>query len=142
MNECENECECASRVLGFMFSFRAFCVIKREQGASCFIPLHLLVLAIILVKSGFTLHFHHPRKEKTSVAQVGITNGTKRFVGYDLGFVNFITLVLKHLKQPGVTCHHKIVLKAINQRTFSQALGSFASTFMKTTGSFLEGLLK
>jgi hypothetical protein len=35
--------------------------------------------------------------------------------GSDLGFVNFITLVLKNCKEPGVTCNHKIVLKAINQ---------------------------
>jgi hypothetical protein len=54
--------------------------------------------------------------------------------GSDLGFVNFITLVLKNFKEPGVTCNHKIVLKAIDQRTFSKALGSFASTFMKTAG--------
>jgi hypothetical protein len=46
-------------------------------------------------------------------------------VGSDLGFVSFITLALKNFKEPGVTCNHKIVLKAINQRTFSKALWFF-----------------
>jgi hypothetical protein len=45
-------------------------------------------------------------------------------------------MVLKNFKEPGVTCNDKVVLQAINQRTSSKALGSFASTFMKTDGSW------
>jgi hypothetical protein len=79
-----NECECASQEFwGFMFSFRVFffffLMTHKKRAGILFHPTPSPCVGHYSGKSaasGFTLHFHHPTKEKISVAQVGISNGT------------------------------------------------------------------
>jgi hypothetical protein len=89
-----NECECASRVLGFMFSFISFYeTLNPKPWASCFLPLHHLVWAVFFNKiSGIRLYPELPssHKGKNWCRASWHYKWAPNLVGSELSFVNLV----------------------------------------------------